>query len=357
LKTQVPLAPWTTFELGGPARYFVQTPDEPSLVRALQWAAAEGLEASVLGGGSNLVVADRGYEGLVIQLPGRGVQSWREGERVHLRVQAGEPWDPLVEWSVEQGLAGLECLSGIPGLAGATPIQNVGAYGQEVSETITAVRVLDRRTLQVQQMAPEDCLFAYRDSVFKRNLGRWVVLSVDFALRPGGEPSVRYAELERALQGRTRGGADALTEVRRVVLQLRRGKSMVLAPDDPNRRSAGSFFTNPILPEDEARRVIERAVEQGLATDPSGVPAFDAGPGRTKLAAGWLIERSGIRKGLKWGPVGVSSRHALALVHHGGGRTEDLLSLARHVQRTVRDRFGVTLRPEPVMLGFHQPPL
>ncbi|MFW5926387.1 MAG: UDP-N-acetylmuramate dehydrogenase [Myxococcota bacterium] len=347
IRHRLPLAPFTTLELGGPAEHFTEVSDLATLTAALRWARDRGVPVTVLGGGSNVVVADEGVPGLVVRIGMEGLVLRRVGERVHVTAQAGEPWDPLVERTVTAGLAGLECLSGIPGRVGATPIQNVGAYGQEVAETLVSVRVLDRATLETRELGPRECDFAYRDSIFKRDPDRHVVLEVTFALVPGGSPAVRYAELRRALADR----APSLAQVRETVLSLRRAKSMVIDPHDANRRSAGSFFTNPIVSDVEADRVVARAVELGVVTTDSEVPRWPAGPGRTKLAAGWLIEHAGVPKGYRRGPVGVSSRHALALVHHGGGRTRDLLELARHVRDTVHARFGVHLRPEPVLMG------
>jgi UDP-N-acetylmuramate dehydrogenase len=352
----IPLAPLTTLGLGGQARSFVRATDEATVAEALSWARAHALPVAVLGGGSNSVVADEGYDGLVLQMAQRGVElEPDEGGLVHITAQAGEPWEPFVDWTVGERLAGLECLAGIPGLVGASPIQNVGAYGQEVSETIRRVRVLDRHTLEVRELAPGECAFSYRDSAFKRDPGRYVVLAVTFALQKDGLAAVRYPELRRAL-GLPPDGPPAvpipLEEVHQTILALRRRKSMVLDPDDENFRSAGSFFTNPILPLGRVEAVIERAVALGIVQDESEVPRFDAGPGLGKLAAGWLIERAGVRKGLRRGTVGVSSRHALALVHHGGGSTAELIALAREVRQTVCDVFGVTLEPEPRFLGF-----
>jgi UDP-N-acetylmuramate dehydrogenase len=291
----------------------------------------------------------------------RGVGSERRGDRDELwTVAAGEPWDPLVERAVAAGLAGIECLSGIPGTAGATPIQNVGAYGQEVSEVVESVRVLDRASLEERELAPEECAFGYRDSRFRREPERFAVLAATFRLARGGEPALRYPELARSVAA-AGGERPSLEAVRRTVLALRRSKSMVIEPGDENRRSVGSFFVNPVLPAAEAEAVAERAVAAGAARDPSEVPSFAAGPvpagsagpaGLVKLSAGWLIEHAGFPKGTRRGAVGISSRHALALVHHGGGSTADLLRLAREVRRAVQDRFGVTLQPEPVFLGF-----
>jgi UDP-N-acetylmuramate dehydrogenase len=342
IATGVPLAPLTTLELGGSAQFFAEATDEATVAEGLRWAAARGVPVFVLGGGSNLVVGDAGFDGLVLRVAPRGLTF--SGAEV-LEARAGEPWDEVVAAAVARDLAGLECLSGIPGLTGATPIQNVGAYGQEVAETIRSVRVLERHTLTVKELPPAACGFGYRDSAFKRAPDEHVVLSVTFALRPGGPPTLRYAELRDAV-----APGSSLAEVRDAVVALRRKKSMVLDPADPNRRSAGSFFMNPVVSERDANRVAAQAVGEGLIARAEDMPRYPAGD-RVKLAAGWLIERSGLAKGLRRGPVGISTRHALALVHHGGGQTRDLLALARHIRDTVYTQFAIRLVPEPVFLN------
>jgi UDP-N-acetylmuramate dehydrogenase len=344
----VPLALRTTLGLGGPARHLVEATDEAGVIEALRWAEAAALPVLVLGGGSNLVVGDQGWDGVVVHMGLRGFEPDRSTGRLRLRVGAGEPWDELVARTVDEGWAGLECLSGIPGSAGATPIQNVGAYGQEVSEVITAVHVWDRRERSRRVLAPRECGFGYRDSAFKHDPERRVVLAVDLELRPAGTPTLRYAELARTFAGTA---SPTLAEVRARVLELRRGKSMVLDPADPNGRSVGSFFTNPVVEAAVADALVARALREGLVDRAAAVPRFAAEGGRVKLAAAWLIEAAGFRKGERRGAVGISSRHALALVHHGGGRTCELLALAAEIQAGVRDRFGIELRPEPVIVG------
>jgi UDP-N-acetylmuramate dehydrogenase len=330
IRRDVPLAPFTTFELGGPARAFVEVGSVAELRSALEYARDQRMPTLVIGGGSNLVVADAGFDGLAIKLASRGIQI--EGARV--TVAAGEPWDPFVAEMVARDLAGVEALSGIPGSVGATPIQNVGAYGQEVAETIVSVRTLDPRTLETRERSNAECGFSYRHSAFKSGVDE-IVTEVVFELRPGGAPSIKYPELEKALSDRS------LAHVRDTVIRLRRGKSMVIDPADPNRRSAGSFFVNPIVPAAVADAI-------GIAD----MPRFPAPNGMVKLSAGWLIERSGMAKGTRRGNVGISTRHALALVHHGGGSAAELMALAREVQDAVRARFGVELSPEPVRVGF-----
>jgi UDP-N-acetylmuramate dehydrogenase len=346
----VPLAPHTTLELGGSARFFTTACDEATVIEALRFAQAEQLELAILGRGSNVVISDDGFDGLVLAMAQRGIDLSVHGATARLTAQAGEPWDELVAMSVARELAGLECLSGIPGLVGATPIQNVGAYGQEVADTITSVRVLDRTTLRVHELEPSTCGFRYRDSAFKREPGRFVVLAVSFALQVGGEPTRAYPELAQALEAR--GTAPSLASVRETVLELRRKKSMLIDADDENRRSVGSFFTNPVVSAGAADRLVQLLLREGIVSREQDVPRFASADGRVKLAAGWLVERSGLRKGLRRGAVGLSSRHALALVHHGGGSSEELIALAREVRDHVRMRFAVELTAEPVFLGF-----
>ncbi|HEX4690780.1 MAG TPA: UDP-N-acetylmuramate dehydrogenase [Solirubrobacteraceae bacterium] len=332
------LAPLTTLRLGGPARRLVAVDTEEELVAAVRAADTADEPLLVLSGGSNVVIADAGFAGTVVHVRTRGVRR----EDGALRVQAGEPWDALVARTVDAGLQGFECLSGIPGSTGATPVQNVGAYGQEVAETVTSVRVLDRATGSVETLPAAACGFAYRRSIFKHDPRR-IVLEVAFALRERDESgSLRYAELARTL-GLPVGAAAPLRDVREAVLALRRGKGMVIDPDDPDSVSAGSFFTNPILTHADFEALAARA-----AAPP---PAFPEPDGRVKTSAAWLIERAGFGRGFGVGPVGISSKHTLALVNRGGARTADLVALARQIAGGVERRFGVELVPEPVFVG------
>lgn len=339
-----PLAPHCTLRLGGPARYLIEAADEAAVAQAVEWAAARRLPVRVLGGGSNLVIADEGVEGLVLKIALRGVSSREASGAVEVTAAAGEPWDALVRHTVERGWAGLECLSGIPGLVGATPIQNVGAYGQEVSDTLTAVRALDRESGRVVTLGPAECGFGYRDSLFKSAApGRYVVLAVTYRLTPGGAPNVRYADIARDLE--SRGLArPSLAEVRETVLAIRRSKSMVLEPGDPNVRSCGSFFLNPIVDAPALAAIDARAT--GLA-----MPRWPQPDGRVKLSAAWLIERAGFSRGQADGPVGLSTRHTLAIVCHDGARARDVVAFARRVRGGVEQRFGVRLHPEPIFWG------
>jgi len=342
-RENVPLAPHTTLGVGGPARYFVEAHDEDAVLDALAWTKARRLPLRVLGAGSNLVVADAGVDGLVAKIDLRGVRIRRAGGAIELTAAAGEPWDDLVRRTVAEGWAGLECLSGIPGLVGAAPIQNVGAYGQEVAEAVIAVRALDTRDGRIRTLANHECGFGYRDSRFKRGEpGRWIVLSVSYRLVPGGPPTVRYADIDKDLEGR-RILAPTLADVRESVLAVRRSKSMVLGdPRDPNRRSCGSFFTNPVLTAADLCRVEARA------NDPA-MPRWPQADGRVKLSAAWLIERAGFTRGHRRGPVGLSTRHALAVVAHEGARAADVMAFAEHLRATVEERFGVRLTLEPAV--------
>jgi len=319
----VELAALTTLRVGGPAASFVEARTEDELIDAARDAAL------VMAGGSNLVVADGGVSGRVVRIATRSVE--RDGTR--LTVAAGEDWDALVARCVAEGLQGFECLSGIPGSVGATPIQNVGAYGQEVAETVVSVRVFDRETGRVEVMSPAECGFGYRTSVFKYH-DRRVVLSVTFELREATESGpLRYAELARALDIPA-GGTAPLADVREAVLALRRAKGMVIDAADPDSVSAGSFFTNPIL-----------------ATAPEGAPAWPEADGWVKTSAAWLIERAGFHKGYGNGRVGISTKHTLALVNRGGASTAELMALAHEIAGGVEDRFGIALHPEPVLVG------
>jgi UDP-N-acetylmuramate dehydrogenase len=349
----VPLADLCTLELGGPAQHFVEADSDGIVSDALHWASTQGMSVFVLGGGSNVVIADRGCDGLVLRMVQRGVTVAHAGERVLVTARAGEPWDALVERAVAEGWAGIECLSGIPGTVGATPIQNVGAYGQEVAGTIAAVRVLDRSTLAEPDLTPAECGFAYRDSVFRRQPERFVILAVTFALRRGAAETPRHPELAQALGAGTR--APGLADARAAVLALRRRRGMVLDPDDENRRSVGSFFVNPVVPERDADEIAARALASGLIRDPAELPRYPAEAGRVKLPAAKLIEFAGFAKGLRRGHVGISSRHVLALVHYGGGTSAELVALAREVRAAVAERFGVRLEAEPRLVGFAPP--
>jgi UDP-N-acetylmuramate dehydrogenase len=344
----VRLAEHCTLGVGGPARFFVEARDEAAVLEAVDWARARRLPIRVLGGGSNLVVADDGIDGLVVKIALRGLDTREAHGVVEVTAAAGEPWDELVELCVDHGWAGFECLSGIPGLVGATPMQNVGAYGQEVGETVILVRALDTCTGRIMTLENRECRFGYRDSMFRSvEPGRYIILSVAYRLRPRGAPTVRYADVEKELAAR--GIAKpSLADVRASVLAIRRSKSMVLDPHDSNRRSCGSFFTNPIIPGAELAAVEARAGDRAM-------PRWPLPGGQVKLSAAWLIERAGYTRGRVDGPVGLSSNHALAIVAHDGACARDVVAFARRVQAAVVDRFGVRLTPEPVFWGVPAP--
>lgn len=370
LREQVPLAGYTTLRLGGPAARFVEAGSAGEVTDAVRRIDAGGGPLLVLGGGSNLVVADEGFPGTVLRIATTGVSVAEDGNRVLVTAASGENWDRLTEWSVAEKLAGIECLAGIPGLAGATPIQNVGAYGQEVGTTIAAVTAYDRGTGSVVRLTGPECGFGYRSSVFKQTpwppagaapspavaappvaapTGRWIVLEVTFALErdPMSAP-VSYAQLAAHL-GVAVGERAPLDVVRAAVLELRRGKGMVLDPDDPDTVSAGSFFTNPVLSPGQFAD-LERIVAQRLPE--ARVPSFPGESGQLKVPAAWLIERAGFGKGYPGqGAARISSKHTLALTNTGGASTADVLALARRIVAGVRSAFGVELANEPTFVG------
>lgn len=353
LRTDELLAGKTTFAVGGPAAFYLQAQDEPSVRQALLWAIEHKLNLTVLGGGSNVLVSDRGVEGLVLRIGIRGIRHETRGSRVHVFVGAGESWDTFVDKAVAENWAGIECLSGIPGDVGAAPIQNIGAYGQEVGEVIDAVHVIDRQTGVSTSIDRNNCGFAYRDSIFKgASKDRFLVVGVSFVFEPGGSPTVRYAELQRYLKEIGKDTHASLSDVRTAVLELRRRKSMLLDPRDENVKSAGSFFLNPILDMATWTHVRSCIESTGVLAPGETIPQFTAGPAHTKLAAAWLIERAGFSKGMADGPVGLSTKHTLAIVNRGGAKAADILAFARRIRNGVLDKFGVRLIPEPVMLGF-----
>jgi UDP-N-acetylmuramate dehydrogenase len=331
----------TTLRLGGPAKEWVRATTEAELVGAVRAADDAGEPVLVLAGGSNVVVADAGFDGTVVEVATTGVRADHDDDDptcggVLVTVAAGEPWDAFVARAVESRWVGIEALSGIPGSVGATPIQNVGAYGQDVSQTLASVRVWDRILKGVRTFAAADCGLGYRTSRFKADPGRHVVLEATYQFRQGdlGAP-VEYAELARTL-GVEPGSRAPTADVRRAVLELRRGKGMVLDPGDHDTWSAGSFFTNPVLPVDRV---------------PEGAPAWPQPDGQVKTSAAWLIEQAGYAKGYGAGAARLSTKHTLALTNRGGATTEDLLGLAREIRDGVEQRFGVRLVNEPVLVG------
>ncbi len=373
VREQVALSGYTTLGLGGPARRFVEADSDEQLVDAVRAADLAVEPVLVLGGGSNLVVADAGFPGTVVLVATRGIQITADGDTVAVTVAAGEDWDPLVECCVDQGLSGLECMSGIPGLAGATPIQNVGAYGHEVAETVVAVRAYDRLRDVVVDLTNADCGFGYRTSAFKRQpgsgsgngmnpaaaTGRFIVLGVTFRLaRDPLSAPVGYRELARLLEV-AEGRRVPLRAARSAVLALRRGKGMVLDPDDPDTHSAGSFFTNPILDRRQLADLERKAAARpGRPGGEIRVPWFAAAAGQVKVPAAWLIEQAGFGKGYPAAQSSavcqrarISSKHTLALINPGGASTASLVALAREIRDGVRQAFGVELISEPALIG------
>lgn len=344
----MPLAPYTTFGVGGPARYLARCATASALAELAQAAAAHGMPTFVLGGGSNLLVSDQGFAGLVLQLAGETLEMEETAEGVALRVGAGVVWDDLVARTVAAGLGGLECLSGIPGWVGAAPMQNIGAYGQEVAEALTAVEVVEMRSGLASTIPAARCGFGYRSSHFKgRWRGRYLVTHVRFQLPRQRLGTVRYGDLEQRFAAS--GQEPTLAAVRQAVLAVRRAKAMVLDPEDADCRSAGSFFVNPVLPAAEADEVVRRAAVAGIEAP---LPRYPAADGQIKLPAAWLIEQAGFRRGFRQGRAGLSTRHSLALTNRGGATAAEIVALAARIRGTVRERFGVTLQPEPVFLGF-----
>jgi UDP-N-acetylmuramate dehydrogenase len=347
-RKSVPLAPYTTLGLGGPAEELVTCTSIAGLTEAIQYADGKQIPVRVLGGGSNIIVSDEGVRGLVMHMAMRGFTMTRSGDEVLVRAGAGEPWEEFVARCIAEGLGGIECLSGIPGQVGATPIQNVGAYGQEVARVIERVNVLDRTSCTEKEIPGNECGFRYRQSRFKsEDVGRYIVTAVTFRLKRGASPVIRYPELEKHIRESIGGvslpaGQAGLELVRNAVITLRRRKSMVVDPADPNSRSVGSFFMNPVL-----TRTAWKDVQDRWTSGP--IPMFPAGE-EIKVPAAWLVEHAGFPRGTRRGGVGVSANHALALVNLGG-TTRELLALAAEIEHAVLERFGVRLEREPVLFG------
>lgn len=350
LSENVPLAPLTTIGVGGSARFFRRAESVDDVIEGLEWAHGKELPVFFMSGGSNLLISDRGFPGLVIQVALKGIRILSEDSKVTIRVAAGEEWDSFVAFCVDRGYAGVECLSGIPGSIGATPIQNVGAYGQDVSETILRVEAWDRKQGKTVTLTRDECHFGYRQSRFKNEEPeRFVILSVDYALIPGGEPAIRYPDLEKYLAERNIA-RPSLRDVREATREVRRRKGMVIDPADPDTRSCGSFFMNPILDEEAHAAFSERS--RARVGPDERVPSFPAGEGKLKLSAAWLIERAGFTKGFTLGRAGISTKHTLAVVNRGGATAEEILALVRLIQGKVRETFGVEIYPEPNLIGF-----
>lgn len=342
----VSLAPFTTIGIGGPARHFVRVETIDELREALDWARSNDQPLFILGGGSNLLIADEGFAGLVVQLDLRGVTIESVDDHAIVRVAAGERWDDFVARAVRNGWAGIECLSGIPGSTGATPIQNVGAYGQEVSETIIRVEVLDRQEGIVKTLTNWECRFGYRASLFKNfERERYVVTAVTFRLKVDGPGALRYPELRRYVESQGIGESD-LRGIRGAVIAIRKRKGMVIDPADPDTRSDGSFFMNPVVPAAEHESLLRRIGEGEKPV------AFPDAAGNVKLSAAWLIEHAGFEKGFTMGRAGLSTKHTLAVVNRGGATAGDVIALVDEIRSRVQEKFGIELHPEPNFIGF-----
>jgi UDP-N-acetylmuramate dehydrogenase len=347
IREHVALAPYTTLGVGGPARFLAEATSEAEVMEAVEFARSRQLPLFVLGGGSNLAVADAGFPGFVLKIGIAGVsQVNASDETVIYEAGAGEDWDAFVARAVGENCAGLECLSGIPGTVGGTPVQNVGAYGQEVSQRLREVRVLDLQTLQVRTLSNAECGFAYRSSIFnttERN--RYIILNVAFELRKSGKPTLGYADLQIFFAQHV--GDPTLAEVRAAVREIRHRKAMLIVPGDEDARSVGSFFKNPVVAQSVFEELSARLKTRGLQ-----VPSYPASNGFRKLPAAWLVEQAGFAKGYNRGPAGISRRHALAIVNRGGATAADIMALKDEIQSGVAAAFGIGLQPEPVFVGF-----
>jgi UDP-N-acetylmuramate dehydrogenase len=346
-----PLAPLTTFGVGGPARWYVHADTEAEILEAVAWAQQRNVSLFVLGGGSNLLVSDAGFRGLVLQASLKGIRTVDDGQDRIYEVAAGEDWDQFVQLAVDDCCAGIECLAGIPGTVGGTPVQNVGAYGQEVSSSIERVRAFDLQSHSVVEFTTDECGFAYRRSRFSStDRGRYLVTRVDYRLTPGGAPTLRYPDLQRAIAANGEGNrGPTLAEVAAAVRALRSSKGMLLVEGAPDSHSAGSFFKNPVVTAEQLDHI-----QQAAGEIPPQFPA-ESGAANiplTKVPAAWLIERSGFPKGYRLGAAGISTRHTLALVNLGGATAQEILALAAQITEAVEARFGIRLEREPVLVGF-----
>lgn len=348
VQENVALAPLTTFRIGGPARFLMEAQSPSDVQEAVTFARSRNLPLFVLGGGSNLVVSDAGWPGIVLKIAIGGIEQ-RPGQydgKILFDAGAGESWDRFVSHAVAAKCAGVECLSGIPGSVGGTPVQNVGAYGQEVSQTIESVEVFDLQNQQVRELCGEACGFAYRSSIFNTSeRGRFIILRVTYALIPGGAPHLEYADLMRHFEGSAT--SPTLIATREAVRHIRALKGMLIVAGDPDCHSAGSFFKNPVLTASQHEDLQQRAAEKGLT-----LPSYPALERNKKVSAAWLVEKSGFTRGYNLGKVGISRKHALAIINRGGATAAEVLALKNQIQQRVQEMWGVQLEPEPVMVGF-----
>jgi UDP-N-acetylmuramate dehydrogenase len=352
VQENVRLAEFTTLKIGGNARFFVRAQTEDETVEALKFATQNDFKVFILGGGSNVLISDAGFDGLVLQIALKGISvSPTKDETILVTARAGEDWDNFVEFCTRKNLQGVECLSGIPGFIGGTPVQNVGAYGQEVSETIVTVKVLERASGRIFEMTNADCRFAYRTSIFNSTeKNRFIVLSITFSLKQDGEPKIVYKDLQNYFHEKKPN----LRQTRQAILQIRAAKSMVINEHDPNSRSAGSFFKNPIVGKEQFKKIEAQAKRIGVIESDEKLPNFAVDENHIKIPAAWLIEKSGFCKGYKFGRVGLSANHTLAIVNLGSAAANDVLNLKNEIQRKVKDKFNIELTPEPVFVGFEK---
>ena len=346
LQENVPLAPLTTFRIGGPARFFVEADSPATIQEAVNFANSRQLPLFVLGGGSNLLVADAGWPGLVLKVGVTGIEQAGEDKgRILFEAGAGESWDGFVARAVSQDCAGNECLSGIPGSVGGTPVQNVGAYGQEVAGTIESVLVFDRKDNQLRELCGEACGFQYRSSIFNTTeRGRFIILRVTYALIPGGTPYLQYADLKRHFESGPE--SPTLAQTRNAVLEIRSRKGMLIVEGDPDCRSAGSFFKNPVVSEEQHEELEQRATGRGFK-----LPSYPALEQHHKVSAAWLVENAGFARGYALGQAGISGKHTLAIVNRGEATARDILALKEQIQNRVQEVWGIRLEPEPVFVG------
>jgi len=348
IQENIELKNLTTLKIGGAARFFVSTESEEEVVEAVKFADENDLQIFVLGGGSNVLISDKGFDGLVLQINLRGIEIKKEdGDDVIVSAKAGEDWDEFVKFCVEKNLAGIECLSGIPGFVGGTPIQNVGAYGQEVSETITRVKVFDRKSKEILTLNNSECKFTYRASIFNTtDKNRFIVLQVNYKLEKNGEPKIIYKDLIKFFDGKN----PDLKEMREAVCRIRAEKAMLVRQGGLDAQSAGSFFKNPIVSKSQFEKVSETAKKMNLGD----VPSFKADGENVKIPAAWLIEKSGFHKGFQKGNAGLSTKHTLALTNRGDAKATEIIALKDEIQRKVLEVFGIELKTEPVFVGFIQ---
>lgn len=342
IQKNVPLAALTTLKIGGNARYFIRAENENNVIGGLEFAEKNNLETFILGGGSNVLISDAGFDGLVLQIALKGIETFSEKDgTVYVTAQAGEDWDEFVAFCVGKNLQGIECLSGIPGFVGGTPVQNVGAYGQEVSDTIVSVRVFDRKTKEIKELTNIECGFEYRKSIFNTTeKNRLIVLAVTFALKKDGKPQIVYADLKKFFEVKT----PDLQETRRAVCEIRASKAMLVRQSGADAQSAGSFFKNPVI----SKKKIAELEKLGF----EDVPNYTVDDRNVKIPAAWLIEKSGFHKGYKKGNAGLSTKHTLALTNRGAATAREILNLKSEIQSKVKELFGIELQTEPVFIGF-----